>query len=158
MTQDNQKKIELTKESLASLQEELEDLETNQLPEVIKRIAKAREQGDLSENSEYKDAKDQQELLQVRIEEIKTIVASAKIIKEKSGSSTISVGSKVTLKSAEGKQAYEVVGEFDKAAALENTVSAVSPLGKVLIGKKTGDKIVVEVPAGKREFTIADVK
>ena len=81
MKQAVSKQTKLTKESLANLQAELQELETVQLPAVVKRIAKAREQGDLSENSEYKDAKDQQELLQVRIEEIKIILAGATVIK-----------------------------------------------------------------------------
>jgi transcription elongation factor GreA len=158
MTMTKEKIVELTQESYTSLQSELQDLQENQLPNVIDRIAKAREQGDLSENSEYKDAKDQQELLEVRIGEIQEILAAARIVKEQSGGSAVGVGSKVTLKTDAGEVVYEVVGEFDKAAVAEKTVSAVSPIGKALMGRKVGETVVVEVPAGQREFVIKVIK
>lgn len=157
MKQAVSKQTKLTKESLANLQAELQELETVQLPAVVKRIAKAREQGDLSENSEYKDAKDQQELLQVRIEEIKIILAGATVIKG-SGGSGIRVGSQITLSSSFGKQTFTLIGEFDKAASQADTISVVSPLGKALLGKKVGEEIKLVVPAGERTYSIVAVK
>lgn len=151
------KSIKLTKESLANLKAELADLEQNKLPAVVERIAKAREQGDLSENSEYKDAKDQQELLQVRIEEIKIILSGAVVIKENAGSG-ISVGSRFTLADENGKKDYLLIGEFDKAAVEDNTISVVSPLGKALVGKKVGEVVKVAVPLGEREVKVLAIK
>lgn len=156
-TTTNNKSIKLTKESLANLQAELSDLEQNKLPAVVARIAKAREQGDLSENSEYKDAKDQQELLQVRIEEIKIILSEAVIIKAGAGAG-IRVGSRITLADENGKKEYLLIGEFDKAAAEENTISVVSPLGKALVGKRAGEVVKVAIPLGEREVKIVSIK
>ncbi len=154
-----QSQTKLTKSSYESLQQELKDLQENQLPEVIERIAKAREQGDLSENSEYKDAKDQQELLQVRIDEIAAILSQAEIVKEASGGNKIGIGSVVTLVDEEKKQTiYTIVSEFDNAAATSNTISAVSPIGSVLLHKEVGDKACAQTPVGEKCFKIKAIK
>lgn len=159
MTEEKNKKIELTQDSYDSLQAELHDLERVKLPSVVDRIAKAREQGDLSENSEYKDAKDQQELLEVRIGEIKDILAQAVIIEETTDVTKIGVGSEVTLELENGKNiSYEIVGEFDKAAVESNTISAVSPIGKALMGKKIKEQVKVATPAGVKSFLVVDIK
>lgn len=154
----NTKVVELTQDSHRSLQAELKDLRDHQLPAVIDRIAKARDQGDLSENSEYKDAKDQQELLEVRMGEIEEILAQAKIVKETTDDSKIGLGSKVTIKDDHNRQAtYEIIGEFDKDAGREDTISAVSPLGSALMGKKNGDAVTIDVPAGQRTVKILKI-
>ncbi|MDO5561297.1 MAG: transcription elongation factor GreA [bacterium] len=153
-----QEKIKLTQESFTNLEKELADLQENQLPAVVDRIAKAREQGDLSENSEYKDAKDQQELLEVRIGEIQEILAKAQIIKAAKTDNCVGVGSKVTLATADNKTfTYTIISEFDKAAIDSDTLSAVSPIGVALMQKQVGDKVAVQVPAGERIFTIKKI-
>ena len=152
------KKTQLSPESYDNLQRELQDLEENQLPAVVERIAKAREQGDLSENSEYKDAKDQQELLEVRVGEIRQILDNAEIVSEAQDTKAgIRVGSKVTVKNERGKTAtYVIVAEYDKTAVQADTISAVSPIGKALMGRGSGETVSVETPAGTRQLTIVD--
>ncbi len=156
MKKNNQEKTLLSQESYDSLKNELDNLQDGQLPAVVERIAKAREQGDLSENSEYKDAKDQQELLEVRIGEIKEILAKAQIMsgKERRGDG-VGVGSRVNLEDERGKKAeFVLVGEFDAAASEANTISTVSVLGGALLGKKVGDEVKVSVPAGEKVWKI----
>ncbi|MBQ6154638.1 transcription elongation factor GreA [bacterium] len=156
--QSKQKQSQLSRESYENLQRELQDLEQNQLPAVVERIAKAREQGDLSENSEYKDAKDQQELLEVRIGEIRQVLDNAKVVDDDKNDDGIRVGSKVTLKNARGKKStYVLIAEYDKSAIEEDTISVVSPIGQTLMGQKKGAKISVETPAGVREFEVTAV-
>ncbi|MDR0463223.1 MAG: transcription elongation factor GreA [Pseudomonadales bacterium] len=151
--------ITLSPESHQGLVDELNKLKDVALPKVIARIAKAREQGDLSENSEYKDAKDEQELLEVRIDEIETILAKAKISKGNTGSKKgVAIGSTVTIKDDGKKVTYKIVGEFDAAASNLDAVSAVSPLGKALLGKEAGDKVEVTVPAGTKTIEVVSFK
>lgn len=150
--------ISLSPESHQSLVDELTTLKEESLPKTIERIAKAREQGDLSENSEYHDAKDEQELLQVRIDEIEAILSKAKIVKETSGNSKVGIGSVIEVKDNGKKATYEIVGEFDKAAANHNAISAVSPLGQALLGKSVDDKVEINVPAGTKTITIVSIK
>ena len=155
MKKNNQEKVKLTQESFATLEEELKQLQDVKLPKIISRIAKAREQGDLSENSEYKDAKDQQELLEVRIGEIQEILAKAQIVQETKSVTQVGLGSEVTLEDETGKKnKFVIVGEFDKAAIAENTISAVSLIGSALMQKKVGEKITVKVPAGEKTWKI----
>jgi len=151
------KKSQLSKKSYDNLLAELHDLEEVQLPAVVERIARAREQGDLSENSEYKDAKDQQELLEVRIGEINKILESAQIVDEAENANLIRIGSKVTLKAQGGaKMTYTIVAEYDKSAVAGDTISAVSPIGKALIGKSGHCTVSVETPGGQREFEVVE--
>ncbi len=158
MKKNTQEKVKLTQESFASLEEELKQLQDVKLPKIIIRIAKAREQGDLSENSEYKDAKDQQELLEVRIGEIQEILAKAQIVQETKSVTQIGLGSEVTLEDETGKKTkFIIVGEFDKAAIADNTISAVSLIGTALMQKKVGDKVTVEVPAGKKTWKVKTI-
>lgn len=155
MKKNNQEKVKLTQESFTTLEEELKELQDVKLPKIINRIAKAREQGDLSENSEYKDAKDQQELLEVRIGEIQEILAKAQIVQETKSATQVGLGSEVTLEDEAGKKnKFVIVGEFDKAAIAENTISAVSLIGSALMQKKVGEKITVKVPAGEKTWKI----
>lgn len=154
-----QEKVKLTQESYAALEAELKQLQDEKLPAIVERIAKAREQGDLSENSEYKDAKDQQELLEVRIGEIQVILGNAQIVQETKSGNQVGIGSEVTLIDEAGKaMRFVLVGEFDKAAVEENTISAVSPIGAALMQKKVGEKVSVKVPAGERTWKIKAIK
>lgn len=151
-----EKTTKLSKKSFENLQQELHDLEQVQLPAVVERIAHAREQGDLSENSEYKDAKDQQEFLEVRIGEINKILESAEVMEDDDeDNNVIKIGSVVTLKLKGGAKAtYRIIAEYDKAAVDQDTISAVSPIGKALLGQGEKAKVSVETPGGIREFEV----
>lgn len=159
MSNNDKNTIELTKEGLEELRSELAELKEIKLTAVIKRVSKAREYGDLSENAEYHAAKEEQEFLETRIEEIEDIISRAVVIKNTRSQSKIGVGSVVTVtkKGSKDKKVFTIVGEFE-ANPLENKISSVSPLGKALVGKKKGDTTEVKAPAGIMEYTIKDIK
>lgn len=154
-----QNQIELTQEGLAELTAELNDLVGVKLPAVIDRVAKAREYGDLSENAEYHSARDEQELLQARIDEIQQIVDNATVIKQTKSHTNVGVGSKVVVSKSGSKKevSVDIVGEFE-ADPKSGKISSVSPMGKALLGKKKGDKVTVKAPAGDIEYTIIEIK
>lgn len=151
--------IELTKEGLAELQEELRELEEIKLPEAIDRVALAREHGDLSENAEYHSARDDKELIETRIDQIKAVLEKAVVVKNTRSSQHVGIGSVVVIQKKGGKtkQTITIVGEFEADPAV-GKVSSSSPLGKALLKKKVGDSIKVEAPVGIIEYTVLELK
>jgi transcription elongation factor GreA len=153
-------KVQLTQEGLAELSAELQQLKDEKLPRVIERVAAAREQGDLSENADYHAAKEEQSFTETRISEIEDILAHSTIVKNTSSHTQVGIGSRVEVY-IEGKSGknftYEIVGEFE-ADPEEGKVSAVSPLGKALLGKKKGEKSSVTAPAGEVVYVIKNIK
>lgn len=154
------KVIQLTAQGLLDRKAELEDLTLNKLPEIIKRVANARAHGDLSENAEYHNAREEQQLIQSRIEELEEVIAYGQVVKNTKSNSKIGMGSTVVLE-LNGKKnktfTYHVVGEFE-ANPNEGKVSIDSPIGMALMGKKKDDQIVVKAPAGEIKYTILDIK
>lgn len=152
--------VQLTSEGLEELQLELKDLIEVRLPAVIDRVAKAREYGDLSENAEYTSAKEDQTLLEARIEEIEAILANAQVVQQTRSTTKVGMGSQVTV-SVVGKKGKKVtmtvVGEFE-AEPGENKISSVSPLGKALMGTKKGDRVTVSAPAGEIEYEVVEIE
>ena len=150
--------IELTKDGLADLQQELNALKTVKLPSVIDRVSKAREHGDLSENSEYHDARAEQDLIEARIDEIEVVLAKAVVVKETRSTVKVGIGSKVLIKATKSKKSLTVhiAGEFE-GDPKNNKVSSTSPIGKTLVNKKKGDKVVVKAPGGDTEYTIESI-
>lgn len=150
--------VELTKEGLEELQKELRELKEVRLTAVIQRVAKAREYGDLSENAEYHSAKEEQEFVETRVDEIEAILAKATLVTQTKSNTTVGIGSKVTIMKAGTKtsKTVSIVGEYE-ANPTENKVSSVSPLGKALMGKKKGDALTVKAPAGAIEYTVQDI-
>ena len=118
-------RIELTKNGLEELKEEVRQLKEDKLPAVIKRVAEAREYGDLSENAEYHDAKDEQRLIETRIDEIEDILAQAKVVNTTRSTTKVGVGSNIVVRKSSGKKtlSIQIVGEFE-ADPLENKISA----------------------------------
>lgn len=154
------KKIQLTAEGLAELKAELKELEEVKLPKVVARVAEARSHGDLSENAEYHDAREEQSFVQARINEIEEVIANASIVKNTRSQTKVGMGSTVTLqlKGKKGKTfTYHVVGEFE-ADPKEGKISIDSPLGEALNGKKKGDEAVVKAPAGEVTYIILEIK
>ena len=146
------KEVALTEEGLTRLQEELEHLETTRRREVGQRIKEAKEFGDLSENSEYDDAKNEQAFIEARIAEIHQILASATVISEPKTKRVTKVilGSKVKLKDLETGEVhhYRLVGSAE-ADPSSSMISNESPVGKAVIGASKGDTVGVTVPSGK---------
>src|SRR5215212_7472748 len=154
-----QRDVLLTPEGLDKLKNEIEDLSTRKRREVAERIKEAREFGDISENSEYDDAKNEQAMLEARIATLEDKLRSASVIDAKELSAdVVRVGSQVHVKDDKGKEvAYTIVGSTE-ANPSENRLSNESPVGKALVGRKQGDTVKVTLPNGKvRELKITKI-
>jgi transcription elongation factor GreA len=150
-------KIQITKEGYDALKTELAQLVEEKRPKLVDRLSNARQEGDLSENSDYQNAKDELEFLDGRIDELKHVTNSAVIISGKGRKNSIAVGTKVTVKANGVKHIYEIVGEWE-ADPVNKKISHSSPLGQALSGKKIGDKVKVEAPAGKVNYEILKIE
>lgn len=147
----------VTKEGLKSLQEELEQLKDVGRKEVAERLKEAISYGDLSENSEYEEAKNQQAFVEGRILELEDQIKHAKVIDQKQHSKKIvEIGTKVKFRNSKRKsEEYEVtiVGSTE-SDALNDRISNESPLGMALLGAKVGEKVKVDAPAGIIEYEV----
>ncbi len=153
MTQD----FYVTSEGLKELKEELKNLVDVKRPQLIERVATARAHGDLSENSEYAAAVQDLAFVEGRIDELEELIAKAQIIRNgKNSNHVVKLGSKVVLKVNGKSQTFELVGEWE-ANPLEQKISHTSPLGQALIGKKKGDKVEIDAPAGKVKYHIIKI-
>jgi len=153
---DENKKIQITKQGLVSLKNELEGLVETKRPKLVERLSHARSQGDLSENSDYQNAKEELEFLDGRISELEHILKTAQVVGKKRKKDEITIGAKVTLKANGQKHEYHVVGEWEADPA-NKKISHESPLGQALVGKKVGEKVKVEAPAGKIVYEILSI-
>lgn len=154
------KKIYLTKEGLEELRKEYTDLAKVKRPQTVQRLTDARNQGDLSENAEYVAAREELSFIDGRIDELEEILKQVVIITEttkKVSGAQVKLGSEVTVKINGKSEIYRVVGEWE-ADPTEKKISHESPLGKALIGKKLGEKVEVEAPAGKIAYTIVSIQ
>lgn len=152
----NHSKVLLTKEGLSELKKEYNALVQGKRPAAVARLSAARDLGDLSENSEYAAAKQDLSFIDGRIVELEEILHGAQIItSHKKGQ--VDVGCKVTLHSDGKREIYTVVGEWE-ADPQEKKISHESPLGKALLGKKVGDKVEVEAPAGRLLYKILHIE
>ena len=143
----------ITPEGLEKLKEEIENLSTEKRREVAARIKEAREFGDISENAEYDDAKNEQALLEARIAQLEERLRRATVIDKKEvGTDEVTVGSVVHVKDQKSgdSQKFQIVGSTE-ADPLEQKLSNESPIGKALIGRKRNDVVTVEVPRGPRK-------
>jgi transcription elongation factor GreA len=152
------KKIYLTKNGLVDLQKEHNELSKVKRPEVVTRVTDARNQGDLSENAEYVAAREELAFIDGRIDELEEMLKQVTLIEDaKTSSSAVDLGSEVTLKIDDSHEVYRVVGEWEADPA-EKKISHESPLGKALMGKKVGESVEVQAPAGKIIYTVVSVK
>ena len=146
----------LTKEGLEELRGEYTELKGLKRPETVKRLSDARELGDLSENSEYAAAKQDLAFIDGRILELEEIIHTARVITSH-GKINIDVGAMVTLHVNGKKDTFSLVGEWE-ADPMNKKISHSSPLGKALMGKKVGDEIEVNAPAGKIKYKILSIE
>ncbi|MBI4089649.1 MAG: transcription elongation factor GreA [Candidatus Levybacteria bacterium] len=154
---DNNKKIYLTKEGLTELKKEYDELTNKKRPTVLARVSQARNMGDLSENAEYVAAREELTFIDGRIDELEIILKQAVIIRDvKASNHAIKLGSTVTLNSNGKKEVFTVVGEWE-ADPTNKKISHESPLGKVLIGKRVGEKVQVEAPVGKITYSVVSI-
>ena len=146
----------LTKAGLDQLKAEYEDLIKVKRPAAVARLSDARDLGDLSENSEYAAAKEDLAFIDGKISELEEIIHSAKVVTNHV-KSHVDIGCKVTLHINGKSDVYSVVGEWE-ADPSNKKISHESPLGKALLGKKVGEKVEVEAPAGKLHYKILDIE
>ena len=148
----------LTREKFTELEKELEFLRTVKRKEVAEALEYAKSLGDLSENQEYQEARDNQAVLEDRIKRLEQILKYASIVSS-TGSNTVSVGSVVTLEKEidRSKKSYTIVGS-EEADAAAGKISIRSPLGIAAMDKKKGDSFSFDAPAGKMTYKIIDIK
>ena len=154
------KEVILTPEGYEKLKQEIEYLSTEKRRDVADRIRVAREFGDIAENSEYDDAKNDQALLEHRIALLEERLLAARVIeKGEVSSDAVSIGSKVRLKDMEQNETieYHIVGSAEANPA-EHKLSNESPVGKAIIGKKKGEVVEVAAPRGSLKFKILEIK
>lgn len=149
------KAYQLTAAGKLDLENELEELKGRR-SEIAQKIADARDYGDLSENAEYAEARNEQGQVEGRIAEIEEILRNASLIKATTSTKVI-VGSKVELKHDSGKKVeYILVGSVE-ADPLDGKISDESPIGKALMGKKVGDKIEIKTPSGAASYAVVAI-
>lgn len=152
------KTTQLTKEGLAKLKGELEHLRTVGRTEIAEKIRVARGYGDLSENSEYDEAKNEQAKIEARIVELEKTLENVVLINDDVDTDTVIVGVTVTVLDIEYDEelTYKVVGSAE-ADPINGLISDSSPVGKALLGAKIGDEVVAEAPAGELKFRIIGI-
>jgi transcription elongation factor GreA len=152
----NTKPVYLTAEGLAKLTAELNQLITVERPRVAARIHEAKLDGDISENAEYEDAKQEQSFLEGRIATLEGQLKNAEVIAATNGRDRVSIGSKVVITGADGEETFTIVGSAE-ASPREGRISNESPVGVALMGRKKGDKVTVKAPAGPVSYTVVSV-
>jgi len=148
-----------TQEGFKRLKDELNDLKVRGRADMARQISEARDKGDLSENAEYDAAKDAQGHMELKISKLEDIVANARILDASSlDTSQVSIMTKVKIKNAKNGAtiSYSIVAEEEADLKL-GKISIKSPIGKGLLGKKVGDKAIIQVPAGAIEFEILEI-
>ena len=150
--------VYLTEEGYKKLMDDLAELES-QRPMISKQIAEARDKGDLSENAEYDAAKEAQGLLELKISQLKSTIAQARLIDEsRISTDEVQILNKVKLRNKKNNQeiTYMLVSESE-ANLRDGKIAVTTPIGKGLLGKKKGESVSISVPAGVLEFEIIDI-
>ena len=152
------KEVYLTSAGLDEIKSELDTLKKVKRPEIIKAIKEARALGDLSENADYHAAREEQAIIEGRIQELEYMVDNAVIITE-GASDRVKMGVKVTVKYEDDDHTdeYKIVGSME-ADPFDNKISNESPIAKAIMGKKKGDVVTVESPNGKYNIEIIEIK
>lgn len=155
----DEKNYYMTEEGKAKLEEELHNLKTVKRHEVVERIKIARDFGDLSENSEYDSAKEEQAFVESRIAQLEKMIRNAVIIENNADNDVVSLGKKVTFKELPDgeEETYTIVGSAE-ADPFEGKISNDSPMAKALIGKAKGDEVTVPTPGGEMQVKIIDIE
>ncbi len=151
------KAVLLTEDGLKKLQDELKVLKEDRRKEVIERIQEAVAHGDLSENADYAQAKEEQSFIEGRIQEIEEMLKNAQIISAVKNKNMVSVGSTVTFRVAGKEVRYTIVGA-NEANPAAGKISNESLVGKAVLGAKKGDRVPVDTPAGKNEYEILNIE
>ncbi len=151
------KKYLLTPEGLLKLNEELKNLIEVKRKEVLERIREAAAHGDLSENADYAQAREEQSFIEGRIQEIEEMVKNAEIISTHTHHNAVSVGATVVIKVGGKERKYTIVGS-NEANPSEGKISNESLVGKALLGKRVGDKVTVTTPSGESIYEVVGIE
>lgn len=152
----NNKPTYISRDGLDNVHKELDELIALRRPEIAQRIHDAKEHGDLSENAEYEDAKNEQAFVEGRIQTLEALIKNATLIDEHHGNDHVQIGSTVTVKGPDGSQKFTIVGSTE-ARPTEGRISNESPVGRALLGRKKGETVQVQVPAGDLAYTIVSI-
>ncbi|HEY7598326.1 MAG TPA: transcription elongation factor GreA [Candidatus Limnocylindrales bacterium] len=146
----------LSKEGLAKLRAELDEMVNVRRAEVAARIHDAKEHGDITENAEYEDAKNEQAFVEGRIQTLSAMIKNAVVIDENHSTTHVQIGSTVSVQSQDGKEKFQIVGSAE-ADPGNGLISNESPVGRALLGHKKGDTVLVSVPAGDWTYKILSI-
>ena len=152
----NNKPAYLSKEKLEELRAELDEMVNVKRAEVATRIHEAKEHGDITENAEYEDAKNEQAFVEGRIQALSALIKNAVVIDENHSTTHVQIGSTVTIRSQDGKESFTIVGSAEAAPA-DGKISNESPVGRALLGRKKGEEVTVSVPAGDYTYKILSI-
>jgi transcription elongation factor GreA len=152
----DEKEVYITADGLEKLKAELSLIEGTKLKDIAKKIAEAKDLGDLAENSEYHEAKQEQAFLAGRAQDLRYKVKHARIISNSNKSGVIAVGSSVKISVDGQKRDFSLVGS-DESDPANGKISIDSPIGRALLGHKAGEKVMVSTPAGESEYQIIAV-
>jgi len=149
--------VRLTAGGKARLEEELEALLTRRRPDLAARIKEAAEHGDVSDNSEYEDLKEEWVIVEARIRDLEQTLERAEIIHREAGDDAVGLGSRVTLRSDDGEEETWVLVSPEEANTLDGSISTESPVGRALLGCRAGDSPTVTTPGGTMIYTVVSV-
>ena len=152
----NTKPTYLSRDGLEKLRAELDEMINARRTEVAQRIHDAKEHGDLSENAEYEDAKNEQAFVEGRIQTLEALIKNATLIDENHSSDHVGIGSTVVVDGPDGEERFTIVGSTE-AKPTDGKISNESPVGRALLGKKKGEKVLVRVPAGDFSYKIVNI-
>ncbi|MDQ3467669.1 MAG: transcription elongation factor GreA [Chloroflexota bacterium] len=146
--------VQLTAAGKKRLEEELATLQNRRQPELATRIQEATEHGDVSDNSEYEDLKEEWVIVDARIRDLEQTLERAEIIHRDANDDAVGLGSKVTLRSDDGEEESWIVVSPEEANTLDGTISTESPVGRAVLGRRAGDSATVTTPVGTMVYTL----
>ncbi len=152
------RKIRLTPEGKVRLEKELAHLRNERIPDISRLIQEATGDGDISDNSEYEEMKDEYMYLESRVHELENTLEHAEIIEGGSGDGSVQLGSRVTVRDEDGIEETWLIVDSVEASSSENRVSSDSPVGKALLGCRAGDRATVDTPGGAYTYSIVTVE
>lgn len=150
--------VQLTAAGKARLEEELRILATQKLPDLTSRIQDATEHGDVSDNSEYEELKEDYVLTEARIRDLEHTLERSAIIHRDASDETIGLGAVVTLRGDDGEEETWTVVNPEEANTLDGTISTESPVGRAVLGRREGESATVKTPGGSMVYTVISVK
>lgn len=151
-----QSSVYVTKSGLKKLKKEYDELTNIKRKEIVKKLTAARDLGDLSENSAWHQAREEQSFIEGRIEELEEMLRNAKVIDENDTNGVVALGSKVRVHIDGDEEEFHIVGA-PEADPKQKKISHESPLGQALLGKKVGDMVEIEAPVGKIRYKILSI-